>query len=67
MCYLDVHGLSGNSISLLIAATLASTVAAEPLVVRSMHVSGHSYIGVKFPSPRLSGSMEWNGGMELQI
>ena len=24
-------------------------------------------IGVEFPSPRLSGSVEWNGGMELQI
>ena len=45
MCYvyLDVHGLSGTSTALLIAATLASTVAAEPLVVRPMHVSGHSY------------------------
>ena len=26
-----------------------------------------THIGVKFPSPRLSRSVEWNGGMELQI
>ena len=67
MCYLDVHGLSGNSIAVLIAATLASTGRGCRAFGGEVYACIWPLIGVKFPSPRLSRSVEWNGGMELQI